>query len=230
MTSFSQSNCGRRAFTRYTSTPYHSRNAFMQHGFCSADTMSCISTSAIDGRGQSCDNTARKDAMHLISAGRNEIIRNDIVRGSFIIPGSMSPSSVLQRSNPYHNLFSLHALDGANRGNIYSVDRPSPNYRPSISHEWHTPAVAGMLQSTSQYLNLNGSGNFVARTQPRQHTTRCFEEVDVTVPTRRSALRSTNDFIVANMLDEMISKVERRNLGIDCEWKNNHRINNLCLK
>ncbi len=202
-TSFNQSNYGRSAFTRYTSTPYHSRNTFMQHGLSPADYLvSNISPSAIDGRGQSYDNTARKDAM----------FQNDIVRGS--LPGSTSPPSFLRRSNPYHNLFSLHALgDVANRGRKYSENSTSPNYRTSISREWHTPVVAGMLQGTSHYLNLNRSRHFVARTEPSQHTTRCFDEFDVYIPTRRPALRSTNDFVVANMLDEMISKVERRNLG-----------------
>ena len=192
VTSFSQGNYGRSAFTRFTSTPYHSRITFVQHGLSPANSMSYASTSAINDRGQSCDNTARKDGMHLGSIGRNEMFRNYIVGGS--LPESTSPPFPW-RSNPYHNLFSLHALgDGANRGRNYSEYRPSLNYR--------------------NCLNLNRSGRYsVTGTQPREHTTRCFEVVDVTVPTRRPVLRSTNNFIVANVLEEMISKVERQNLG-----------------
>ena len=74
---------------------------------------------------------------------------------------------------------------------------------------------------------LGLSENSLSRTQPRHYAVRSSEEVGVTVPLRKPALRSTCDFIIANVLDEMIAKVERRTFGgINTKQP---PINNFCL-
>lgn len=199
VTTLIRSKCGSSALTR-------SRNTFIQHGLSSADLMTYNSTAAIDGRGQSHDHKSRKDAVHFSYSGRQEMNKSDNFRGSFLKPGSISPPTFM----PSHNLNSLTMRDESCRGRNYLDGRPMPAFRSLTLHEQPTPFVAGMFRSPSQNLNLTRSGQLLTRSQTRQHNNRCVEEVNVHVPSRRPAPRSTSDFIISNILDEMISKVERR--------------------
>lgn len=221
VTSLIRSKGGSSASTR-------SRNTFIQHGLSSADLMTYNSTAAIDGRWQSHYHKSRKDAVHFSNSGRQETYNSDNFRGSYPKPGSFSPPTFIPRSAPSHNLYSLHALRGESyRSRNYSDGRPMPVFRSLRSHEQPTPSVAGMSRSPSQNLNLTRSGQLLTRSQTRHHNNRYVEQVNFDVPSGRPALRSTSDFIISNVLDEIVSKVERRHFGytIDCD----HYMN-LCLK
>lgn len=187
-----------------------SRNTLVQHVFHPSDPMTYASTTAVNG--QFHGNTGRKD-----------MFWSDDVKGTYHKPGSISPPSFSRRTIPSHNHYSLHGSHGGDdRGRrssanattgYFSNGMPLPIFPSSISHERHTDTISGILQSPSHYLGLARSENSLSRTQPRHYAVRSSEEVGVTIPLRKPALRSTCDFIIANVLDEMIAKVERRTFG-----------------
>ena len=235
VTSFLHDNRGRRS-TRFTSSIHRSRSKHVHHVCSPPDSMKFTSATAVDSLGYSYDATARKDSVHFSSAGRKELRPNNMRALSH---KPEATPSIMRRSMPPHNLY-RHDL-GPDHGRIprsatnattsfYSGGRPSesPIVPMSLSTERHASSVNGILQSPSHFLDLTKTMHSLTSTQPRHpHTSQCFGQRGIAVPSRRPGPKSISDFIISNLLDEIISKVERRNIGyvINCSWDNNNRIN-----
>ena len=205
MTSCLRSNC-MSPTTRLTLSPYYSKSKYVHHSSSPPGSMVYTPMTAVSGIGYSYETNAQK------KTEGNELLLPNKSRDPYLNPELISTQSTLRRSIPSHHLFSRHALgnvvehgglprysNNAN-GKYYLGGRLSPISTKFSNERQEASTMSGMLRNTIHM----GHTKSVQSAQTRyQETSRCLGQLGVLSPSHRSV----GDFIIANVLDEMITKI-----------------------